>query len=101
MLLPWSIEDYSKSLTPSQNISTERNEAELLRDFPPLFCNEPGELLPLQDQPCIVVDSQGIIVLWYLPDAITRARNVLVFSNFAEFLLTFHQKTGQYGPAYE
>lgn len=38
------------------------------------------------------MDSQGIIVLWYIPDAITRARNVLVFPHSAGFLLTVQKQ---------
>lgn len=80
--LPWSIEAYSACLTSSQNIGTPRNEAEILSTFPPLFCKDSGGLLPLQDRPCTIVDSTGIIVLWYLPDALTNARNVSIsYSN--------------------
>jgi hypothetical protein len=37
---------------------------------------EDGELLPLQEDPCIVVDSRGIIILWYLPSSLSTKRNV-------------------------
>lgn len=74
--LTWSIEEYALSLTTSQNIRSYEHECDLLRRFPPLFSSTSDTLLPLQDEPCTVVDSKGIIVLWYLPDAITRARNV-------------------------
>ena len=78
--LPWSIESYSDRLSPSQNISTLQNEADIAETFPPLFSDSHGELFPLQDQPCTIVDCTGIIVLWYLPDALTEARTVIISS---------------------
>jgi hypothetical protein len=54
------------------------HEQDLSRRFPPLFSSVNGALLPLQDEPCTIVDSKGIIVLWYAPNAITRARNVCI-----------------------
>jgi hypothetical protein len=76
VILPWAIEDYAERLTPCQNIGTPLNESQLRKDFPPLFKAKDGELLPLQEDPCIVVDSRGIIVLWYLPCSLSRRRNV-------------------------
>jgi hypothetical protein len=76
VILPWAIEDYAERLTPCQNIGTPLNERQLSQDFPPLFKAKDGELLPLQEDPCIVVDSRGIIVLWYLPCSLSRRRNV-------------------------
>jgi hypothetical protein len=61
--LPWDIEEYAKQLTTCQNIGTARNEARLKASFPPLYTTADGELLPLQHDPCIVVDSCSIIVL--------------------------------------
>jgi hypothetical protein len=71
--LPWSIEEYAAQLTPQQNISTELKEANLQADFPPLFS---GDAIPLLRVPCTVVDKEGVIVLWYLPGALTRSRLV-------------------------
>ena len=67
--IPWSIEEYSEALTKSQNISTVSQEHKIMTRFPPLFSNEATGFYPLQDEPCTVVDSNGIIVLWYLPDS--------------------------------
>jgi len=76
--LSWSIEEYADTLTSSQNIRSAEHEQDLFRRFPPLFSSVNGALLPLQDEPCTIVDSKGIIVLWYVPNAITRARNVCI-----------------------
>jgi hypothetical protein len=73
--LPWSIEEYAGQLSRSQNIGTPENEARLKEKFPPIYKAING-LLPLQDEPCIVMDSQNIIVLWYMPDALSKRRNV-------------------------
>ena len=76
VVLPWAIEDYAGRLTSCQNIGTPSNENQLRKDFPPLFTTEDGELLPLQEEPCIVVNSRRIIVLWYLPSSLSSQRNV-------------------------
>lgn len=88
--LPWSIEAYTDSLTPSQNIGNSRNEANIRHRFPPLFSHNSGELLPLQDEPCTIVDCTGIIVLWYLPDALSDARNVIISDSSSKLLLTLN-----------
>jgi hypothetical protein len=75
VVLPWGIEDYARRLTPCQNIGTPSNENRLSKDFPPLFTVENGQLLPLEE-PCTVVDSRGIIILWYIPSSLSTKRNV-------------------------
>jgi len=76
VFLPWAIEDYARRLTPCQNMGTPCNENRLRQDFPPLFTAKNGQLLPLQEEPCIVVDSRGIIILWYMPSCLSTKRNV-------------------------
>jgi len=95
--LPWSIEEYASQLTPQQNIGTDEHEADLLRRFPPLFFSSEEAQVPLQDVPCTIVDSHGIIVLWYLPGALTQSRNVSRWlkyiwpsSNFTAEVFCFH-----------
>jgi hypothetical protein len=74
--LPWSIQEYAQELTPQQNISTPEREAMIATKFPPLFSATEGGLLPLVDVPCTVVDSEGIIVMWYMPGAMTSDTHV-------------------------
>ena len=76
VFLPWAIEDYARRLTPCQNMGTPSNENRLRQDFPPLFTAKNGQLLPLQEEPCIIVDSRGIIILWYMPSCLSTKRNV-------------------------
>lgn len=79
--LPWSIREYSSRLTACQNVRSAKLEADLMKDFPPLT---PGAL-QLIKTPCIVVDSEDNIVLWYLPEALTIRRHVS-----KHFFSTFH-----------
>ncbi|KAF8952900.1 hypothetical protein BDZ97DRAFT_1767909 [Flammula alnicola] len=65
--LPWSIREYSRRLTACQNVRSAKLEADLMKDFRPLTSGA----LQLIKTPCIVVDSEDNIVLWYLPDALT------------------------------
>ena len=76
VVLPWAIQDYTERLSSSQNIGTTANEERLRKDFPLLYTAENGQLLPLQEDLCIVLDSQGIIVLWYMPSSFSMKRNV-------------------------
>ncbi|KAF8950121.1 hypothetical protein BDZ97DRAFT_1771744 [Flammula alnicola] len=69
--LTWSIREYSSRLTACQNVRSAKLEADLMKDFPPLT---PGAL-QLIKTPCIVVDSEDNIVLWYLPEALTIRRH--------------------------
>lgn len=77
--MTWSIEEYAERLTKQQNMQTPEKEDAILRDFPPVY--PPGEE-PLADTPVMVVDNQGIIVLWYLPGALTNRRAVSVIHIF-------------------
>lgn len=72
--MPWSIVDYTKCLTQSQNMGRPEREAALLQQFPPHPSHANGTRL-IRD-PCIVVDAADRIIVWYLPDALTQKRHV-------------------------
>ncbi|KAF8809419.1 hypothetical protein BYT27DRAFT_7210077 [Phlegmacium glaucopus] len=69
-------DEYYINVTSTRHSTTPESEAALRKRFLPLFTATEGHCLPLQDVPCTVVDSCGIIVLWYLPGAITTSRNL-------------------------
>jgi hypothetical protein len=47
-------------------------EAQLEQMFPPLSARP----FPMVDRPAMLVDEEGIILAWYLPDAMTASRQV-------------------------
>ena len=66
----WSINDYIDIL----KIGGQEAEEKLLRMFPP------GET-ELINSPCVIVDKNGKILLWYLPQVISPKRRVSKFAN--------------------
>ena len=83
VVLLWAIEDYVERLSSSR---TTAKEETLRKDFPPLYTAENGQLLPLQEDPCVVVDSRGIIILWYMPSSFSSKRNVSCIDFFLHIL---------------
>jgi len=68
----WSIVDYLAELGRRNRRcrgTNEQLERELLRLFPP----PESELI---SEPCVVVDSKGRILLWYLPGLMGLKRQV-------------------------
>jgi hypothetical protein len=62
--------------------TNERLEREMLRMFPPLESE-------LVSAPSVVVDSEGRILLWYLPGLIGLKRQVTVIQNSNKTLTTY------------
>jgi hypothetical protein len=70
--MPWSAEEYARSLTPRQDGTNIIKETNLMDKFPPPE-HIPGSF---EDQPLIVMDNTGIIILWYIPMLFTRRTQV-------------------------
>lgn len=68
----WSVLDYCKSLSKRCTGMNDEAEAALLASFPPIF----PTLTICPPDPMTVVDSNGIILLWYLPGALSNQRQV-------------------------
>lgn len=72
--LPWSAEEYAEHLSPRQSgryLATELHLEEAFRPFKP--CR-------LIAAPMTVLDNAGNILLWYLPNSITKGRRVQMFA---------------------
>jgi len=70
--MSWSVVDYVVELNRRSKRCIRQNETleqDLLRLFP--LCTT--ELVSV---PCVVVDSEGIILLWYLPGLLCGQRQV-------------------------
>ena len=68
----WSVLDYVAELGRRNKVCRGRNEkleSDLLRLFPP--GREEKE-----DRPCVVVDCEGRILLWYLPGLLALKQQV-------------------------
>lgn len=68
--LPWKASDYAKSLPLRPNGFAGPVEAALEDMFPPLFTKP----FPLVSTPCCIVDAEGVILAWYLPEGLTPSR---------------------------
>lgn len=78
-VMNWSVVDYLAELGRRNKRCRGTNaalELEMLRLFPP----PESELI---SAPCVVVDSEGRILLWYLPGLIGLKRQVTVPSLLA------------------
>src|ERR1700689_5139763 len=84
----WSIVDYMAELDRRSKRCRGRNEQlerETLRLFPP----SESELV---SAPCVVVDSEGRVILWYLPGLLGRkcqVRKQIITSNCSNKLMTY------------
>lgn len=70
--VPWSAEEYISELPCRPRGFHSDVEERLANLFPPLF--QPP--LPEMTKPCIIVDSCGVILLWYLPGILSQERQV-------------------------
>jgi hypothetical protein len=68
----WSAAAYADILTPMVSGQNEEQEQQYTRQFPP--SNQPP--FPWTNDPAIVVDRDGVILLWYLPRVLSAARLV-------------------------
>jgi len=70
----WSIKDYTNYLQENSPRSTGKNEhleAKIMKSYPPIHSP------PLfQVRPCVIVDSEGYLLVWYLPSILTLKRQV-------------------------
>ena len=71
----WKIEDYLEDLKRTgrarEDGRRDEFEAALATRFPPI-----AEEIIYESAPCIVIDSCGQILVWYLPRAIRKPRSV-------------------------
>lgn len=74
VVLSWSVEDYMANLPPKPKGFSSPTEDYLEEKFPPVF-QPPYRHV---NEPCIVVDCNGVILLWYLPDLLSSLRQVTV-----------------------
>jgi hypothetical protein len=81
--VPWNVEDYLKRIGKKPTGMNGEFEDRLKQEFPP--GKEIGAAVILE--PCIIVDSEGNILLWHLPDIISQNAEVrslaIRSSNFA------------------
>jgi len=70
--MAWSVTEYIQALKEKGPKCTGRNEKiekELEKMFPP------GDS-QFEDQPCVIADWDGIVLVWYLPGLLSRERRV-------------------------
>ena len=72
-MVDWSADEYAQSLSPRCTGQNMKVESRLLQEFPPLFTPT-----RLETEPCIIIDKDGRILLWYLPGILTKKRVVSV-----------------------
>ena len=82
--MEWSAKELAADLSPRVTGTNSRVEANLLRNYRPLS----KKLLAVQ-RSCTVVDRDGIVLMVYLRDGITRSRQVSMHHRRAMRLLTF------------
>ncbi|TFK58478.1 hypothetical protein BDN72DRAFT_782038, partial [Pluteus cervinus] len=58
------------------NVRPER-EVEFLQEFPPIY----SQPYPVLSSPTIVIDDEGRIIVWYLPDILFRVRQVKIWDH--------------------
>lgn len=68
----WSAADYAEALPPRAHGRNEKLENTLEERFPPLFTGH----LPTFTTPHVVTDCAGRLMVWYLPQVLTRFRRV-------------------------
>lgn len=83
VLVPWSAEEYSESLSPKQTGRNAKVESKLQEEYPPLF--PLGDAREISD-PCTIIDKDGRVLCWYLPGLLTFERQVMQ-SNFCHVCL--------------
>lgn len=68
----WDVQRYADYITPNQSGRGQRAEAKLSLRFPV----NSGDDRALWEKPGVIVDRHGHILVWHLPDALTRRRQV-------------------------
>jgi hypothetical protein len=88
--VPWRVEDYVKMMGDRPSGRNEEFEREMKEEFPPgTEIGGPEEMSPVIDQPCTIVDASGNILLWHLPDIVSKSAEVRGLIGWVErFLLT-------------
>ena len=74
--LNWTITDYSQHLSTHQDGSNQKRETELLEQFPPQFQASPQSTLPYENDATTIDDQDGVILMWYLPNALSSCCQV-------------------------
>jgi hypothetical protein len=69
------VEDYALALPSRPNGFVGSLEEKLEEHFPPLFAKP----FPLVSKPASLVDSEGVILAWFLPEGLTSSRQVITF----------------------
>ena len=70
----WKIGDYEARLLQKGvrcSGQNEKVEAEMMAEFPPI-----GNMLGREDQPLVITDAEGTLLVWYLPGLISQTRQV-------------------------
>lgn len=70
VVMAWSAEEYRNSLSSRPTGQNEAVEAKQEAKFHPLTN------MPLLERPAVVVDRDGKIILWYVPNIMTKVRQV-------------------------
>jgi hypothetical protein len=86
--MPWSVRDYCRNMTLRPSGFDSALEQELLKKFPPL--NNPP--FPTTFVPSCILDIEGSILSWYLPNCLTLDRQVRTLQNLC---YCFKQRTSR------
>jgi hypothetical protein len=73
VILGWSAEEYVRSMPARPTGLNADVENTLSSMFPPLHAAP----YPMVDEPICIADRNGVIVYWYLPQCLTRDRQVI------------------------
>jgi hypothetical protein len=74
--LNWAIGEYTQHLSARQDGSNQKRDTELLQQFPPQFHASPPSTLPYENDAVTIDDQDGVILMWYLPNALSARRQV-------------------------
>lgn len=74
--VPWKVEEYVKRMGKRPTGRNDEIEAGLKEEFPPGadFGGVPG----MVSDPCTVIDTEGNILLWHLPNIVSESAEVSV-----------------------
>ena len=71
--MPWDVRHYRDNISTKNEGMNEEFEESLKRRYPPI--NGYGKIT----EPCVVIDNEGIILVWYIPNILTVERQVWEF----------------------
>lgn len=74
VIIPWDASHYSEQVLPGLTGFNDLRESQASEHFPPLY----SPPYPLVQHPATVLDSQGRILVWYLPNGFTPERQVSI-----------------------